>query len=111
MVRPKKVHDPGHHRSFTESPFFTGTLHDVFIVSDDRETGLTATLRQGRKWIYTSALMVAVISAFSLGHYLPKLSVTTASIGENFQGWIDEFYLYDHARAPEKREECDLMVL
>jgi hypothetical protein len=73
VVRPKMLRDPGQQRSFMESPFFTGTLDDVFILSDDRETSLTATLRQGRAWVCKSALVLTAISALYLGHYLPKL--------------------------------------
>lgn len=80
VVRPRILQDRGNW-SFLSSPFFSGTLNDVFIVSDDREMNLAATLRRSRKWACQTALLLAVIATLSFGNYLPELSFSTISVG------------------------------
>lgn len=73
VVRPKAVHCQKNISAMKDSPFLTGSIDDIFVLTDDKEKNLAENMRSWRMPILIGALLLLVISALYFGYYLRRL--------------------------------------
>ena len=73
VVRPKTVHCRENISAMKDSPLLTGSINDIFVLTDDQEKNLVENMRSWRMPILIAALILLVVSALYFGYYLRKL--------------------------------------